>query len=107
MNNAFNFEETPVQKVDTSEEQARLTRILEALRGLIETQEWNTLCELHFEKEEDRVTRLILSESKKNPLEIERIYQLQGELIWAKRYADLRKWITSLTSQLKQLQNGK
>lgn len=104
MNNGFYLEE-PIEetKIDTSDEQAHLTRLIESLSTLIGTKEWNTLNELHFSKEEERIKRLLFIESKKFPFDSNRLYQLQGEYIWAQRYSDIRKWILSLNNQLNQL----
>lgn len=104
MNNAF-YPEEPIEEIqpDTSDEQAQLTRLIETLSVLLETKEWKTLLELHFNKEEERIKRLLLTEAKKSPIALEKIYQLQGEFIWAQRYADPRKWVLSLTNKLSQL----
>ncbi len=106
MNNGFQLEEPEEKPKDTSIEEARLTRMIEALARLLVSQEWAVLQELHFGRELERVERLLISESKKDLLEDREIYRLQGELKWAKRYADLREWAKALTNQLKKLKNG-
>jgi len=99
MNNAFFFEEEEPQ-IDTSEEQARLTKIIEAIAGLVENKDWRTLQEMVFAKEKERITKIILSEAKKQELNLSEIYRLQGELQWAKRYADLTNFAKLLKNQL-------
>ena len=105
MNNAFLQELEEDRVPDTSGEQARLTRIIEAIASLLENKDWQTLVELHFSKEEERVKRLILSEAQKKPID-EEIYSLQGELKWAKRYQDFYGWAKILKNQLEKLKNG-
>lgn len=107
MNNAFlfdNFEEEKPQ--DNQEEIARLTRMVEAIDGLLKTKDWQTLEELHFSKENGRIERLLLSETKKLQVDDKEIYRLQGEEKWAKRYADIRKWAEFLKNQLTELKHG-
>lgn len=84
---------------------ARLTRLIEAIDGVLRTKDWQTLEELHFTQETDRVERLLLSEAKKD-LNDREIYRLQGEMKWAKRYADIRKWAEFLKNQLENLKHG-
>lgn len=102
MNNVFFEEESEVVR-DTSDEKARLTRLVEAINSLLQTNEWHIIEELHFTKEEDRINRLLLSESKKTPLNDQEIYRLQGELKWATRYASLTTWAKLLHQQIKHL----
>lgn len=85
---------------------ARLTRLIEAIDGVLKTKDWQTLVELHFSKEKERVERLLLSETKKIQLEDKEIYRLQGELKWGVRYADLRRWAEFLKNQLTELKHG-
>ena len=105
MNNA-SIQEPEELQPDTTEIQARLTRILEAILGLSQNPDWLTLQELHFSKEEERVNRLLLSEVSKSEIDLNGVYRLQGERIWAKRYADLRILARLLEKQLKNLKNG-
>lgn len=105
MNNALidlleNLEESPK---DNQAEIARFTRLIEAIDGVLKTKDWATLEELHFSQEKERVERLILSEAKKPEVDVKAIYRLQGELKWAVRYKDLRKWAEFLKNQLIEL----
>lgn len=107
MNNSFlELEEMEEKVPDTSEEEVRLTRLIESISGLIENKDWQTLVELHFSKEEERVKRLLLSEAQKNPVTVEEIHSLQGELKWARRYKDFIGWAKLLKSQLEKIKHG-
>ena|SRR3990167_1851104 len=104
MNNAFLLEDEEVSQ-SNEVEIARLTRLLEAIDGVLKTKDWQTFAEIHFSKEEERIERLLLSEAKKTEVNDKEIYRLQGEMKWARRYADLRKWAEFIKRQLTQL-NG-
>src|SRR3990167_3709030 len=105
MNNAFLLEELEEKPQSNEIEIARLTRLLEAIDGVMKTKDWQTFVEMHFSKEEERIERLLLSETKKTEVDDKEIYRLQGEMKWARRYADLRKWAEFIKRQLTQL-NG-
>ena len=107
MNNAlFQEESAGVTPHDTTEQQASLIRMIEAVNGLLQSADWQTLRDLHFSKEEERLNRLILQEAKKATVDDTVLYRLQGELVWAKRYADVTKFAQILKSQLDNLKNG-
>lgn len=107
MNNAwFQPEEIEELKLDTTTEQVRLTRLIEAIASLLENKDWRTLQELHFSKEKERVERLMLSAAKNSPLEDRELYRLQGEHLWATRYEDLSKYAKLLKNQLENLKHG-
>lgn len=107
MNNGYVsfFEEEMEEPKDTSEEQARLTRLIEAINNLLTSRDWQVLQEFHFVPEESRLTRLLLLEAKKSEVELDEIYRLQGELKWAKRYADLKVFGKFLKNQLDKLKH--
>lgn len=100
MNTAYFPEEEEEKPHTNPQEEARLIRLIEAIAALSENKDWQTLNELHLSKEEERIERLLLSESKKNLIESDKLYRLQGELLWAKRYADMRVWAKLLKNQL-------
>lgn len=106
MNNAFYvLEELEPEKPDTSDEEARLTRIIEAVSELLESKAWQTLTELHFSRERERIERLVQSEALKSSIDQASLYRLQGELAWARRYADLTMWVMNIKNQLKKLKH--
>ena len=109
MNNALvnlieNLEDETIKNNEV--EIARLTRLIEAIDGVLRTKDWATLEELHFSQEKRRIERLLLSEAKKLPVNDKEIYRLQGEMKWALRYADIRKWAEFLKNQLTELKHG-
>lgn len=106
MNNALFLEDIQEEKLDTSNEEVRLRKLVELISVILENKDWQNLEELHFSKEKERIERKLISEAKKSPIVDREIYQLQGELKWARRYGDFRNWALELKSQLNKLQNG-
>lgn len=88
---------------DTSSEEARLTRLIEAIARLLDNKDWRTTHELHFQGEEERINRLLFNEAKRDKLDEVAIYRLQGELKWAKRYSDIGQFGKILKNQLDKL----
>lgn len=82
------------------EEETRLTKILIAIQNLAVTKEWKDVKEVLIEgliiKLEDRLK----NEAKKSPIEVEELYKIQGEIRWARQYADLNKYASTLKEKL-------
>ncbi len=103
MNNGLIQFDEDEEKAETSNEQIRLTQLIEALSGLSQTTEWSILVNIHFGKEKERIERLLMSEAKKSVIDSSEILRLQGELKWAIRYSDIRAWVENLRKQLSTL----
>jgi len=103
MNNALILEEEEPKNEKAQEYETELVRVVEAIAEVLKTKEWQVLKGLVFDKEVERVERLLTSEARKVPLSIESIYRLQGELKWAKRYSDLKELAQHYQNQLKGL----
>ena len=67
---------------------------------MLKNKHWLILKELVFDKQVAKLERLLLAEAKSPEVQIENIYKLQGELTWAKRYADLSKFAEQLKKEL-------
>lgn len=80
--------------------QQDLIKILEAIDEVLKSKAWQTLKELVFDGAVDRLDRQLLSEAKKPSIEVDKIYQIQGELVWARRYSDLKSYAEMLSSEL-------
>lgn len=107
MNNAFILEEPLSEAVPkNSDERVRLEKMIEALATIIESKEWQVLHDLHFSQEKQRIERLLIAEAQKDEVSTERLYRLQGEYIWAKRYSDFVSWAKNLKNQLTKIDNG-
>lgn len=83
-----------------------LINILEAIEVVMKNKGWQTLKELVFDGVIERLDRQLLSEAKKPVVEIEKIYFLQGELAWARRYSDLKSYAEMLKKELQGIKDN-
>lgn len=72
-------------------EESRLTKLLEAIRGLKKSNEWRILTEMLFEALPNTLERTLMEEAKKEVPDTQKLNRLSGQLEWAEKYADLSK----------------
>lgn len=85
-------EEKPVDiKPVLRQKQAELIKVIEAVRAVNSTPQWQTLKGLIFDKAVESLQRRLQVESEKSELNVQEIYRLQGQLVWARRYSDFSK----------------
>lgn len=92
MNNALlTIDEPEVINKEPSlrEEESKVVRIIEALNRVAQSSDWLTLKELIFDEVVDNLDKQISSEAKKDQINTTTLHRLQGQLVWAKKYADL------------------
>lgn len=80
-----------------------LVKIITAYESLFKSEEWATLKELIFDKNVERIERLILSEATAKEINLNKIYNLQGQLENEKRYGP--HFIENLKKQLEDINN--
>lgn len=83
--------------------QTELIKILEALSKLGQSEEWNVLKELIFDKSLASIERQMLNYSKEPKINTDKLYKLQGEWDWAKRYFDIERFAESLKKELEEI----
>lgn len=71
------------------EEEAKFIRIINAIRGVKATKEWNVLKELVFDGLSVSLKRELFSEAKKDSPDPLRLNRIAGQLKWADGYANL------------------
>lgn len=81
------------------EEVIRLTKILESFEKLEQSQEWETLRELVFDKELSSIESQLRNASLETPIDLPKVYSLQGRRFQAKKF-DLGSYIETLKKQL-------
>lgn len=73
------------------EREEKLTKIIEAIRGVQQSQDWSTLKTQIFDDLVPSLERDMKNESKKDEPSPLKLTRLAGQLKWAERYADLGK----------------
>lgn len=95
MNNSTLSYQEPAEEIDLSpvlrEKQVELEAIIKAINAIAGTPEWKVLKEKVFDGVVESLERLLNQEAKKKPLNEAEIYSLNGQLQWAKKYADFNK----------------
>ena len=88
--------------------EANLMTIIESLKNIATNRDWMILQERIFNEVVENLEKRLLSEAKKRPLDEGEIYSLNGQLTWARKYADLNKMVkdywNELTNVRKQIQ---
>lgn len=77
------------QKERWRQREGELTKIIEALKRIEASEDWSTLKTEVFDGALDSLEGRLVSECKKPVLNNPEIYRLQGQIQWAKKYADL------------------
>lgn len=91
MNNARLELDEPVDLVSPlTERKIELTRMIEAINRLAPNPDWQTLKELLFDGQVEKIEKQLLLEAKNLELNAQKIQRLNGNLEWAKRF-DLYK----------------
>ena len=82
------------------EKENELIEIIEAFNFLEQSEEWNTVKKLVYSKSLASIERQLMSEAQKFPIQTDKLYKLQGEWEWAKRFSDTSRHIDALKKQL-------
>lgn len=98
MNNAFIVEQNqepedkPVDKTTwLRQREGELVKLIEAIGKVSESDAWKILKSHIFDGVVETIERRIDTESMKPELDTAELYRLQGQLGWAKKYADFNK----------------
>ena len=90
----------PVNSDSLQEREAKLTKIIEAIREVRKTRGWSSLKTEIFDEMTAILERQISAEAKKMNPDIQKLNRLSGELKWAERYSDLEKYEVELKVEL-------
>lgn len=86
--------------------QSDLALIIEAIDETLKTKAWQTLKELVWDRDVERIERLLLVEAKSDEPNIGNLHKLQGELSRSKRYADLKGYAEMLQKELQGIKDN-
>lgn len=99
------IEITEEAKVLMREKQAELVKVIEAFAKLENSEEWGTLKELVFNNTVTSIERQILNKALASQIDVNELYKLQGEWVWAKQYADVSRFTENLKKQIENIKN--
>ena len=94
MNNSSvqNLEETEDSRLSfLQEQQGELTRLVEAINRVEASEDWRKLKELLLDGIVEKLERQLKDEAKKDEVILPKLYRLQGQIEWAKKYSNLKK----------------
>ena len=86
-------------------QQGELIQIVEAINRIEETEDWKKLKSMLLDGAVKALEKQLLSESSKQEVSIPELYRLQGQLAWAKKYADLKKLSEYFKQQIENIKN--
>lgn len=92
MNNSFVIEtdeQTDAKSEALGTRESELVRIIEAIRAVQSSEGWSTLKTLLFDGVQESLEHRLASESQKREIDQPEMYRLQGQIAWARKYADL------------------
>ena len=85
--------------VKLEEKRTELVKIIESFETLEKSKEWATLKELVFDKDLSSIERRLFNAATEFPLDMAKIYSLQGERLVARKY-DKGRFVETLKKQL-------
>lgn len=80
--------------------ETKLLKTVAAIQEILKTKEWSTLKELEFDGLKSNLERQILVEAKQTNPDSNKLNRLAGELKWAERFSDFKKWEQALRVEL-------
>ena len=111
MNNSkivsYNLEEEGDEnKIESlKDRQGELSRIVETINKVESSLDWKNLKKILLDGVVETLERQLSLEANKKELFTPEIYRLQGQLLWARKYADLKRLSESLRLQIDNIKN--
>lgn len=85
--------------------QGELAQIVEALNRVEANEDWQKLKSLVLDGVVVALERQLKNEASKDEVNAPELYRLQGQLVWAKKYANLGKFAEFFKAQLVNIKN--
>ena len=86
-------------------QQGELAQIIEAINQVETSESWQKLKKLLLDEIVTNLEKQLALEVSKDEINPPKIYKLQGELKWAKRYSDLKKLSEAKRQQIENIKN--
>ena len=80
-----------------------LSRLVETLNKVEDNEDWQNLKKLLLDGIVEKLERQLRDEAKKDEVNLPNIYRLQGQIEWAKKYSDLKKFSNDKRLELENL----
>lgn len=88
------------KKETSNQRKSELVKIITAIRNVQESDDWQFLKKSVLDGVVETLERQVKTETQKDEINPANLYRLQGQLAWAKRYADLSKLEEFFNQQL-------
>ena len=93
MNNSnLQLEEKEDSQSFLQEKQGELAKLIEAINRVEANEDWRKLKELFLNGIVEKLERQLRDEAKKDEVSLPKLYRLQGQIEWARKYSDLKKF---------------
>ena len=73
------------------EQQGEMAKLVEAINRVEANEDWRKLKEIFLDKVVEKLERQLRDEAKKDEVSLPKLYRLQGQIEWAKKYTNLKK----------------
>ena len=73
------------------EQQGKLAQLVEAINRVEANEDWQKLKKLFLDGIVDKLERQLKEEASKSEVSLPKVYRLQGQVEWAKKYSNLKK----------------
>lgn len=102
MNNAsITIDEEEIDRTPwLRQKEVELVKNIEAINAVLKTEEWQTLRELMFDGLLAGLEKRLIQEAEKKEVDNPELYRLQGQIAWAKTYANLGKLVERFKTEL-------
>ena len=84
-------------------QQGELAQVIESINQVEANEDWQKLKRLLLDEIVVNLEKQLLSETTKDEISPPKIYRLQGQLIWAKKYSDLKKLSEAKRQQIESI----
>ncbi len=102
---SLSLDQEPTNTEYLKDREAELVRIIEAVERINQSDDWKTLKLLVFGGVVESLEKKLRLESEKSDLDISEIHKIQGQLAWARKYADLNKLNEVFRTELLHIKN--
>ncbi len=94
---------TDEAKIFLEKRHSEIVKIIESFENLDKSIEWATLKELVFDRSLVAIEKQLLVESTKPIIDTTKLYKLQGERDWARKFNDVNRFIETLKKELENI----